>query len=92
MDDVQRLDLELDHLCELGLLVQTGGFQPYLGDQATPIAITASALAMHLYVRCQGFVGPPADYFAKEVAAAKDATSSVAQQMDFTGDSFPKPS
>lgn len=60
LSDVHRLDIELDHLREVGLIMK--GF-----DANTPIPalvdVTPTSLAMNLYVRCQGFVGPAPDYF-----------------------------
>ena len=58
--DIQRLDRELDHLRSLELILE--GFNPV----NTLANITPSALALHMYVRCQGFVGSPAEYFGIE--------------------------
>lgn len=58
-DDLHDADVQLDHLRELGLLHPHGGFSinNHVAD------ITPSSLAMHLYVRCQGFQGSPIEYF-----------------------------
>lgn len=58
--DVQRIDRELDHLRALGL-IQFG----FVGGSATePLAdIRPSPLALHLYVRAQGSLQNPIDYF-----------------------------
>lgn len=58
-DDVHRLDRELDHLRELGL-IQIGfhGFSSELEADIQP-----TALAVHLYVRAQGSLASPIDYF-----------------------------
>jgi hypothetical protein len=58
--DVQRIDRELDHLRALGL-IQFG----FVGGLATqPLAdIRPSPLALHLYVRAQGSLQNPLDYF-----------------------------
>lgn len=58
LTDFHRLDRELDHLRSLDLLPK-GGFDP----NSTNAVITPSALALHLYVRCQGYLGSPVDYF-----------------------------
>ncbi len=55
--DVQRLDRELDHLRSLNLIV--GGFHPH----SKTANITPTSLALHMYVRCQGYVGSPTEYF-----------------------------
>lgn len=55
--DIQRLDRELDHLRELGLI--HGGFDLIgLSAETTP-----TALALHLYVRCQGSRASPIEFF-----------------------------
>jgi hypothetical protein len=57
--DLFSLDRELDHMRMLGLF-------PYGMDSVedTLVAdITPSTLALHMYVRCQGHAGSPADYF-----------------------------
>lgn len=59
IDDVQRLDRELDHLRMLGLF--SYGFSPL--DEELVADITPSSLALHMYVRCQGFNGSPLAYF-----------------------------
>lgn len=55
--DIPRLDRELDNLRGLELI--STGFLP----QSSTIDIMPSALALNLYVRCQGSTGSPADYF-----------------------------
>lgn len=58
LKDLNRLDFELDHLRKLDLL--HGGFS----IQTTEIAsLTPTPLALNLYVRCNGFKGPPEDYW-----------------------------
>jgi len=54
-DDVHRLDREFDHLCGLGLIHH--GFRDQVAD------ITPTPLALHLCVRCQGFLGSPVEFF-----------------------------
>lgn len=56
--DVQRLDRELDHLHAVGLI--NGGFMPMLYETAD---ITPTALALHMYVRCQGSRESPAAFY-----------------------------
>jgi hypothetical protein len=60
IDDINRLDRELDHLRTLGLL--SGGV--YL-DAPLPWAadLVPTPLGLQMYVRCQGYTGPPANYF-----------------------------
>ena len=57
-DDIHRLDTELDHLRSLELIA--GGFQP----GAAHVDITPTALALNLFVRCQGFSGSAVDFFS----------------------------
>lgn len=57
-NDIHRLDQELDHLRGLELL--HGGFHPNMAE----VEITPSALALNLYVRCQGYCGSAVEYFA----------------------------
>lgn len=62
--DLQRVDRELDHLRGLELIF--GGFDI---DRALQYAmVTPTAIALHMYVRCQGSRQSPADYFQLEVA------------------------
>ncbi len=57
--DEQRLDLELDHLRELGILRIDGGFN----WDSTEANISPSLLALQLYVKGQGFLGSALEYF-----------------------------
>ena len=56
-DDIHRIDMELDHLNALRLI--TGGFQ--VGE--THHEIGPTALALNLFVRCQGFKGTAVEFF-----------------------------
>jgi len=63
--DFHRLDRELDHLRSLELIgsnMSGGGFSP----SSTDADLTPTGLALQMYVRCQGFIGPPNDYFGIE--------------------------
>lgn len=59
VSDLHRLDRELDHLRSLGLCPH--GFSPMDDDLIADI--TPSSLALHMYVRCQGFSASPLAYF-----------------------------
>ena len=61
VDDIHRLDRELDHLRALELI--TEGFHP----STTDACITPTSLALQLYVRSQGYVGSPIEYFGLDV-------------------------
>jgi hypothetical protein len=61
IDDINIIDRELDHLRSLGLIV--GGIIPEKDDSAD---ITPTALALYMYVRCQGSKDSPVDYFKLE--------------------------
>lgn len=81
--DAHRLDRELDHLRSLELIGSGvffgggGGFNP----ETLEASIRVSALALHLYVRGQGFVGSPIEFFGLTMkpeaqAPEADATKS----------------
>jgi hypothetical protein len=64
-EDFHRLDRELDHLRSLELIgigLGSGGFS----QDSTDADITPSGLALQMYVRCQGYIGPPNEYFCIE--------------------------
>jgi len=61
-DNFHRLDRELDHLRSLGLIgyaMHSGGFSQYNTDAD----ITPTGFAIQMYVRCQGYIGSPDEYF-----------------------------
>lgn len=63
VQDIHRLDRELDHLHELGLI---GGMLGPVGFLAGPngvAAVTPTALALHMYVRCKGSRQSPSEFF-----------------------------
>ena len=65
-NDIQRLDRELDHLRFLGLLAD-GGFNAFdLTANLTP-----TAMALQMYVRCQGSRSSPIDYFQLDTSGSK---------------------
>lgn len=64
--DIQRLDREIDHLRGLELI--HGGLQ--FGNYPTG-ELTPTALAIHMYVRCQGSRMSPIEYFGLIVPDAK---------------------
>jgi len=57
INDLQRIDRELDHLRSLELIVTGFPLSSTVAD------ITPHPLCLQLYVRCQGYVGSPIDYF-----------------------------
>lgn len=59
-NDIHTLDLEIDYLRELGLLDINSGLSP---NASQPHRLTPSAIGLQLYIRCQGFVGSPIEYF-----------------------------
>ena len=59
LHDVHQLDIELDHMRVTGLILS--GFQEVSLDRE--VDLTPTSLALNLYVRAQGFVGPAGDYF-----------------------------
>ena len=68
--DIQRIDREMDHLRALGL-IQVGF---YAGFAAQPLAdISPTPLALHLYVRSQGSLLNPVEYFGLSTAETPPA-------------------
>lgn len=61
VDDFHRLDRELDHLRGLELI--TLGFHPEVQNAE----ITPTTLALQMYVKCQGFVGSPLEFYKVEI-------------------------
>lgn len=55
--DLHRLDRELDHLRSLG--ISEAGFLP---DSKMAI-LTPTSLGLQMYVRCQGYLGSPLEFF-----------------------------
>jgi hypothetical protein len=71
--DRVALDLDLDHLRHLGLI--EGGIDM---DDPESVRVAASALGLHMYVRCVGSQLAPVDYFLTDpnvLRAGSDATS-----------------
>ena len=63
IQDLQRLDRELDHLRELGLIGFSGRGAGILLDDSNNAVLTPSPLALHLYVRAQGSRLSPTTYW-----------------------------
>lgn len=89
--DVQRLDREIDHLRELGLLHLNAGFDG--SSKSLSASLTPSPLALHMYVRCQGSRLSPIEFFGiarlgDRPAAPGDAPASL--QDDSNRDSNQK--
>jgi hypothetical protein len=61
VEDIHRLDRELDHLRTVGLLTINAGFMSR--GQERIADISPSALALHLYARSQGFRGSLEEFF-----------------------------
>lgn len=70
ISDIQKLDLELDHLRSLGLITRPGGFMAIKGPVVekfeipkSDVGVTPSGLALNLYIRCKGYSQTPKEYF-----------------------------
>jgi hypothetical protein len=63
VNDIYRLDRELDNLRSLELI--PGGF--IINSGSNNVEVTPSPLALQLYVRCQGYLGSPLEYFHSEI-------------------------
>ena len=57
IQDQHRIDRELDHLRQLGLIVE--GFYP----ESTVANIAPTGLGLQMYVRCKGCLDSPTSYF-----------------------------
>lgn len=68
-EDFQIVDFHLDHLRETGLLSTEAGFR----TETLDAVMTPSPFGLQFYVRCQGFVGSPADYFADYLEQMRQA-------------------
>ena len=61
IDDLHRLDRELDHLVSIGLLLfEHAGFDV---RQQGVVGLTPSPLALQMYARCNGVAGDPSQYY-----------------------------
>jgi hypothetical protein len=68
--DIHRLDRELDHLRVLGMI--EGGFDVSLGvTEPSPVDVTPTALALNMYVRCQGIRVSAVEYFGLHKSASE---------------------
>lgn len=70
ISDFYRLDRELDHLRSLGLI--SLGFHP----ESLIADVTPTTLALQLYVRCQGYIGSPVEFFDLSQPQESDPPSS----------------
>jgi hypothetical protein len=69
VDDLQRLDRELDHLRALELIV--GGFDPDTLDAD----IQPTSLGLHLYARCNGHREDPSLFYGLHIAVNEGPTA-----------------
>ena len=73
--DIYRLDTELDHLRELGLI--HGGFEQFY---TPPVALASpTAIALHMYVRCHGGRKSPLEYFSLEIPKSPEPPAEIAE-------------
>jgi hypothetical protein len=75
VNDLERIDRELDHLRALGLLSERGGVLPLpitLENKNLFADIAPSSLAVQMYVRCQGSRKSPAEYFGLKPSDTED--------------------
>ena len=62
-NDLGRLDRELDHLRNIGILKELSGG---LDTEHLIADISPSDMGIHLYARCQGFIGETKDFYTYE--------------------------
>ncbi len=67
--DIHRLDRELDHLRECGLI--DGGFPLHSSDRAM---VGPTAIALHMYVRCEGSRSSPIEYFGLDIPQPEESS------------------
>ena len=75
IQDLQRLDRELDHLFQLGLIARSINASDGRAD------LTPTSLALHLYVRAHGSRLSPAAYWDLEPSRDGTALATPAQTM-----------
>jgi hypothetical protein len=65
INDFIRLDRELDYLSALDLIGDSlwGGGGILINSSPLKVDITPRPLTIQLYIRCQGYIGGPKDYF-----------------------------
>lgn len=72
--DVHRLDRELDHLRAIGLIEGGFGVHRQLSDEMAA-EIAPTALALNMYVRCQGSRQSPVDFFGLSAQRPQQGTA-----------------
>lgn len=81
--DIHRLDRELDHMESLKLissgLLSGYGFSP--SDESLTAKISPSALALNLYVKCQGYNGDPAKFWQTGVITSAELEAETQQRQ-----------
>lgn len=80
INDIHRIDRELDHLRESGLIggIFSGGIsfdKKNDGSQQLRIDIAPKPLLINMYVRCQGTTASPAEYFGIEYVEQDEKNS-----------------
>ncbi|MBT3191178.1 MAG: hypothetical protein HN341_01355 [Verrucomicrobia bacterium] len=74
--DVHRLDRELDHLRSLELIAH--GFSA----DSTAADITPTAFGLHMYIRAEGYLGSPVEFFGAQPMTDEEALD---QTIDMPG-------
>jgi hypothetical protein len=78
--DIHILDRELDHLRSLDLILDGLGWNEMVEELT--ISITPSALALQMYIRCQGYVVDPSMYFDVDSLDELNVSQEVPQNVD----------
>jgi len=68
LNDIHRIDLELDHLRALNLI--EGGCEP----EKPTARVVPTSLGLQMYVKCQGYSGSPLVYFGLTPSTAQTLT------------------
>lgn len=82
ISEIHRLDRELDHLSSLKIIgsgVDGGGFTAT--DTNLEADISPTALALNLYMRCQGFNNDPKFYWKDKIITAEQMTKEEAEKQ-----------
>lgn len=76
INDIHQLDRELDHLRSLGLINSGFDVNSFASADVTP-----TALCLQLYIRSQGYVGSPTEYFK---SPEKEKRNNIAEAYEKT--------
>jgi hypothetical protein len=74
IDELHMLDRQLDHMRSLELI--KSGFHP----SHTNADVTPTALALYMYASCQGFMGPPEEFYKNRLQSDDVVTAETSEE------------